>query len=68
MLPAGTSYATIELRASYLRPITIKMGTLYCGGKIIHLGGRIATAEGRLTDTEGKLYAHGTATYFLLRK
>lgn len=68
MLPAGTSYATLELKANYLRPITMETGTLYCEGKIIHLGGRIATAEGRLTDTEGKLYAHGTATYFLLRK
>src|SRR5437868_15523906 len=50
MLPAGTSYTTLELKVNYLRPITTRTGTLYAEGKIIHVGGRIATAEGRLTD------------------
>jgi uncharacterized protein (TIGR00369 family) len=67
MLPAGTSYTTLELKVNYLRPITTKTGTVYAEGKIIHLGGRIATAEGRLTDADGKLYAHGTTTCIILR-
>lgn len=67
MLPAGTSYTTLELKVNYLRPITANTGTVYCEGKIIHLGGRIATAEGRLTDANGKLYAHGTTTCIILR-
>ena len=67
MLPAGTSYTTLELKVNYLRPVTAKTGTLYCEGKIIHVGGRIATAEGRLTDAGGKLYAHGTTTCIILR-
>ncbi len=67
MLPAGTSYTTLELKVNYLRSITAKTGTVYCEGKIIHLGGRIATAEGRLTDAAGKLYAHGTTTCIILR-
>lgn len=67
MLPAGTSYTTIELKVNYLRPLTEKTGTVYCEGKIIHVGGRIATAEGRLTDARGKLYAHGTTTCIILR-
>ncbi len=67
MLPAGTSYTTLELKVNYLRPLTARTGTVYCEGKIIHLGGRIATAEGRLTDAEGKLYAHGTTTCIILR-
>ncbi len=67
MLPAGTSYTTLELKVNYLRPLTVKTGTVYCEGKIIHLGGRIATAEGRLTDAGGKLYAHGTTTCLILR-
>ena len=67
MLPAGTSYTTLELKVNYLRPITAKTGTVYCEGKIIHVGGRIATAEGRLTDAQGKLYAHGTTTCIILR-
>jgi uncharacterized protein (TIGR00369 family) len=67
MLPAGTSYTTLELKVNYLRPITTKTGTVYAEGNIIHLGGRIATAEGRLTDVRGKLYAHGTTTCIILR-
>jgi len=67
MLPAGTSYTTLELKVNYLRPVTAKTGTVYAEGKIIHIGGRIATAEGRLTDAEGKLYAHATTTCILLR-
>jgi len=67
MLPAGISYTTVELKVNYLRPITVKTGTVYCEGKIIYVGGRIATAEGRLTDGEGKLYAHGTTTCLILR-
>ncbi len=67
MLPAGTSYTTLELKVNYLRPVTTKTGTIYCEGKIIHVGGRIATAEARLTSAEGKLHAHGTTTCIILR-
>jgi uncharacterized protein (TIGR00369 family) len=67
LLPAGTTYTTLELKVNYLRPVTMKTGTVYAEGKIIHLGGRIATAEARLTDAGGKLYAHGTTTCIILR-
>ena len=67
LLPAGTSYTTLELKVNYLRPVTTKTGMVYAEGKIIHLGGRIATAEARLTDAAGKLYAHGTTTCIILR-
>ena len=36
MLPAGTSYTTLELKVNYLRPITEKTGTIYTEGKIIY--------------------------------
>ncbi len=67
MLPAGTSYTTLELKVNYLRAITARTGTVYSEGKIIHVGGRIATAEARLTDAQGKLYAHATTTCIILR-
>ena len=67
MLPAGTSYTTLELKVNYLRPITEKTGTIYTEGKIIHIGGRTATAEARLTDAKGKIYAHGTTTCIIMR-
>src|SRR5260370_4698280 len=67
VLPAGTTYTTLELKVNYLRPITSKTDVVYAEGKIIHVGGRVATAEGRVTDASGKLYAHGTTTCIILR-
>ncbi len=67
MLPAGVGYTTVELKVSFLRPITLKTGRLLCEGTIIHLGSRIATAEARLLDTSGKLYGHATTTCMILR-
>jgi uncharacterized protein (TIGR00369 family) len=67
MLPPETGYTTIELKVNYLRPLTVKTGTVYGEGKIIHMGQRIATAEARLTDAAGKLYAHATTTCIIFR-
>jgi len=68
LLPAGTGYTTLEIKANYLRPITSSTGTITYEGTIIHLGGRTATAEARVTDATGKLYAHGTTTCLLLHR
>jgi uncharacterized protein (TIGR00369 family) len=67
VLPAGTSYTTLELKVNYVRAITVKTGIVHAEGKIIHLGGRVATAEARLTDEAGKLYAHATTTCIVMR-
>jgi uncharacterized protein (TIGR00369 family) len=67
MLPAGVGYTTVELKVSFLRPITLKTGRLLCEGTIIHVSSRIATAEARLLDTSGKLYGHATTTCMILR-
>jgi uncharacterized protein (TIGR00369 family) len=61
-LGAGCSYATLEIKINYVRPITSDTGEVRAEGKVIAVGKRIATAEGRLSDASGKLYAHGTST------
>jgi uncharacterized protein (TIGR00369 family) len=61
-LGAGSSYATLEIKINYVRPITSDTGEVRAEGKVIAVGKRIATAEGRLSDASGKLYAHGTST------
>lgn len=65
-LEAGYSYATLEIKINYVRPITCETGAVRAEGKVIHSGKRIATAEGRLLDSAGKLYAHGTTTCLIL--
>ncbi|HEV7967650.1 MAG TPA: PaaI family thioesterase [Candidatus Acidoferrales bacterium] len=65
-LEAGFSYATLEIKVSYVRAITSDTGEVRAEGKVIHSGKRIATADGRLFDSAGKLYAHGTTTCLIL--
>lgn len=66
-LEAGVGYTTIDLRVSFVRPLTATTGEVRCEGRVIHVGSRVATAEGRITDADGRLYAHGTATCLVLR-
>jgi uncharacterized protein (TIGR00369 family) len=62
MAQEGKVYTTLELKISYIRPITEAVGPLRCEARAIHVGKRVGTAEGRVMDSQGKLYAHGTTT------
>ena len=68
MLPAGTTYTTVELSVNYIRAIQPDTGLLTATGTAIHVGQRLATAEARLEDTNGKLYAHGTTTCMVMAR
>ncbi|MBL8895239.1 MAG: PaaI family thioesterase [Rhizobiales bacterium] len=61
-LKAGQGYTTVELKVSYVRPLTEETGEVRAEGKIIHHGRQIATADGRLTDSRGRLLAHASTT------
>ena len=66
IVPAGSSYATVDLTINYIRPMTLAMDHVIVTGDVIHPGRRMATAEGRITTPDGKLLAHGTTTCMLL--
>jgi uncharacterized protein (TIGR00369 family) len=61
-LPAGTSYATIEIKVNFVRPLVHGRRPIRAHGSVIHVGRRIATAEARLVGQRGELYAHGVST------
>ena len=61
-LAAGVAYTTVELKTSFVGPVTLASGRLRAEGRLVHRGSRIATAEARLADGGGKLYAHATST------
>ena len=65
-LPAGASYATIDVKVNFVRPILAETGELKGIGEVVHIGRRLATAQGRIEDAAGKLYAHGTSTAMIL--
>ena len=61
-LDVGHTYATLEVKINYVRPILTSTGEVQAHGRVISAGRRIATAEGKLVDSAGKIYAHGTTT------
>ena len=61
-LDLGYSYATLEVKINYVRPVLADTGEVRAEGKIVNSGRRIATAEGRIIDAAGTLYARGTTT------
>ena len=66
-LPAGVGYTTLDLQATFVRPITRDTGPLRCEGTVLHRGKRIATAEGRvIAETTGRLVASGTSSCLII--
>jgi uncharacterized protein (TIGR00369 family) len=61
-LPAGVSYATIETKGNFSRPITKDTGRVRCEGRIIAKGRQILLTEAKMLDRAGKVLAHGTST------
>jgi uncharacterized protein (TIGR00369 family) len=62
LLPAGVSYATIETKANFARPITQDSGRVRAEGRVLTRGRQIISAEARVTDSSGRILAHGTST------
>jgi uncharacterized protein (TIGR00369 family) len=65
-LPAGVGWTTLELKANFIRPLTLETGRVRCTGTVVHPGRRVATAEARLEDLRGRLLAHATSTILVL--
>ena len=61
-LPAGTGYTSIEIKVSYLRPVTVDSGPLRAEGRIVKSGSRVAFAEGTITDAQGRVVATASST------
>ena len=66
VLPAGSSYTTIETKANFSRAITKDAGRVRAEGRVLGRGRRIISCEGRIVDAAGRLLAHGTSTLLVL--
>ena len=66
LLPAGASYATIETKANFSRPIAEDSGRVRAEGRAVGRGRRIISCEARVVDAKGRLLAHGTSTLMVL--
>jgi len=66
MLPAGQGAVTLDLKLTYLRPLSVKSGTISAEGKVIKLGRQTSYAEGFVRDGSGNLAVHATATFSMV--
>ncbi|HUB14911.1 MAG TPA: PaaI family thioesterase [Acetobacteraceae bacterium] len=62
LLPPGVSYATVETKVNFSRPITADTGPVRAEAHVVGHGRQIISAEARVLRADGKVLAHGTST------
>src|ERR1700733_2415756 len=65
-LPARQGAVTLDLKLTYLRPLSVQSGTISAEGKLIKLGRQTSYAEGFVRDGSGNLAVHATATFSMI--
>jgi uncharacterized protein (TIGR00369 family) len=66
LLPADKISVTLDLKITYLRPLTTASGRLRASARVLHLGGRTAYVEGELRDGAGELAAHAVGNFSII--
>jgi uncharacterized protein (TIGR00369 family) len=66
MLPAGQASVALDLKLTYLRPLSVRSGTIAAEGKLIKLGRQTSYVEGFVRDAKGNLAVHATATFSMI--
>jgi uncharacterized protein (TIGR00369 family) len=61
-LPAGVGYTSLDLTTKFLRPVTVRSGTLRCEGTVLSRGNRVALAQAQVFDGSDRLVAHATSS------
>jgi uncharacterized protein (TIGR00369 family) len=61
-LPQGVGYTSIELKVTYLRPVTQASGPLTAVGTVVKPGRRVAFAEGQVLDAAGRVVATASSS------
>lgn len=66
MLEAGQTSVTLDLKLTYLRPLSVKSGTIQAEGRLVKLGRQTSYTEGFVRDGAGNLAVHATATFSMI--
>lgn len=66
-LPAGVGYTSLELKVSFLRPITAETGTVTAHGWVTKTGRNVAFAEADVRDSDGRILATASSTCLIIR-
>jgi uncharacterized protein (TIGR00369 family) len=67
-LKPGYAYTTLELKVSYLRPLSERSGTIRATGRLLSIGRRAAFSEATLHNGDGQLCATATSTLLVLKQ
>lgn len=65
-LPAGVGYTSLELKVSFLRPITAETGTVIARGWVTKRGRSAVFAEADIRDAEGRVLATASSTCLIV--
>jgi uncharacterized protein (TIGR00369 family) len=57
---------TLDLKMTFLRPLSVRSGLISAEGKVIKLGRQTSYTEGFVRDGKGDLAVHATATFSML--
>ena len=66
MQPAGQTSVTLDLKLTYLRPLSVRSGTVSAEGRVVKLGRQTSYVEGFVRDGAGNLAVHATATFTMI--
>ena len=66
MLPAGQTSVTLDLKLTYLRPLSVRSGTIKAEGKLVKIGRQTSYTEGFVRDGAGNLAVHATAIFSMI--
>jgi uncharacterized protein (TIGR00369 family) len=65
-LAAGQGSVTLDLKVTYLRPLSVRSGTITAEGRLIKLGRQTSYTEGFVRDGKGDLAVHATASFSMI--
>lgn len=65
-LPPAVGYTSIEIKVSYLRPVTAASGELRVRGRVTKPGRRVAFADGEVLDAGGKVLATAQSSFLII--
>jgi len=63
---AGQGSVTLDLKLTFLRPLSVRSGLISAEGKVIKLGRQTSYTEGFVRDGKGALAVHATATFSMI--
>ncbi len=65
-LEAGQGSVTLDLKLTFLRPLSVRSGLISAEGRVIKLGRQTSYSEGFVRDGKGALAVHATATFSMI--